>query len=538
VADMGQLGASDEESVVPVEPAPQGRSPLRTLGLGALLVAVGEGLLSLIQYAGGVLIGRGMGAAALGEFGLYLLVARMTDTLGRGGLPVTNIRFVAQYLAVGDVAAARTTVKLTTVLAIITGLAAGVGLWAVSPVVATHFYHRPELTTGFRIAACMVPLTAIMLTMLAVPQAAKNAVPLVAISRVGVPLLGLAGTAVIVALRGTVLQLVWVQAGALALGTAVAALVMVRLMPTGPSSADTGAKLRAILRFSVVMCAKAVSRFLLFSLDVIILGHFVDKVQLGVYFAASRTALFIPFPRRAVQPLYMPVVSEQYARKDLAGMERAYAVTRRWTTGPALALFGAMVIAPAAIMRINGAEFTTGGAVLAILGVAALAEASLGGSNEVLIMTGGQKLATVTEWAALALMVATLPPLASRWGIMGGALSVLLTQGGVNLARQLWLTKHVGFHQFDRQFVKALIPSVGLIAALAYAGVWFGDNAASNAIRLSIFGVLFLAILAWGWLPELRRGAGLRLPNRQLLGASEGATEQGGGPESGDDGTV
>ncbi|MGQ9730650.1 MAG: lipopolysaccharide biosynthesis protein [Candidatus Zipacnadales bacterium] len=519
MGELGPAGISVEEATPPAVSRPG--SALNTLGMGALVVAVGEGLFSLLQYLLQVVIGRGLGAGVLGQFGLLTLVGRLVDTLGRAGLPVTNIRFIAHYLALGQVNAARTTVRWTTILATLTGLAAGVALWVSAPFIAEYGYHDLALTAGFRIAAFMVPLTVVMLTMLAVPQAAKNAVPLVAISRVGVPFLALCGTVAVVAAKGSLLQLVWVQVATTAMGTMAAAFVMMRVIPKKASGSAGEANLRRIIKFSIVMSAKVVSRFLLTSLDVIIVGHFVSKPELGVYVAASRTALFILFPRRAITPLYMPVVSEQFARKDIKALEHTYCVSRRWTTAPALALFGVMVIAPAAIMRVNGPEFAVGGVVLALQGVACLLDTSLGGSNEVLVMTGGQKMATVSEWVAVAVMVLTLPFFATRWGIVGASVSRLIALGGVNVARQLWLTKHVGFHQFDKQFLKASVASAALISGLAYAGIWTGDTMISNVVRLLIFSAGFLGIMLWGWLPELRTARGLRLPSRQLLKSAD-----------------
>jgi O-antigen/teichoic acid export membrane protein len=506
-------------------------SALRTIGWGALLVSGGEALYNLLLWLSGVvMIGRYWGAEILGSFGMTMVVSRMSDVLGRAGLPVTNIRFLPEFWAHGNLKAVRSAAWFTTLVAAATGTAAGAALWFAAPLIAVGFYHRPDLTGAFRLAALMAPLTTVMLTALAVPQAAKDALPFVLVSRIGVPLCGLIGTGIAVWAHGGLATLLWVQVAALAIGSVASVLFMLRSLPKGPGTADAPVKWGRIARFSALMCLKGLSRFGLSVLDIILLGRFVNDRELGVYIAAQRISLFITFPRRAIAPIYMPTVAEQHARGDRARMEAVYATTRRWVTGLALVIFGVMVIAPREVMATGGHELALGGAALIVLCVSNLTESCLGGANEVLLMSGGQKVATITEWAGVVILAVTLPPLATKWGIMGACWSNLLAQGSVNIARQLWLSAHLKFHQFDRRFVWAALPSAALITVLALGGGWFGGGLVSAIIRVAIFAVLFSIILIAGWLPELRVGGRLRLPSRNLLssGALE-ATEPGPG---------
>jgi O-antigen/teichoic acid export membrane protein len=473
------------------------------MGLGAILMFAGEVIYRVILWLITAMVGNRLGSAVTGHFGLLMSVERVAETLGRAGLPMTNHRFVARCIAAGDNYGVRVTARLTAFLAVATSIPVFLALWFAAPWLAGTYYPHPELTTAFRICGAVVPLTALMLTMLAVPQAARNAVPFVTVSRIGAPLAFAAGAAVVVVLRGNAQGLMLAYAGSVALGAVIAGIHLLHWLPDAGGKRETDVRLRSLVLFSLTMTLKTVSTLILFTADMWILGRYVSSAELGVYFAASRTAQFISFPRQAVNPLLSPTASALHTRGDIEGLRKQYVAATRWTVGASLFIFGVICIIPRLAMRVIGKEFVGGESLLMILSWSWVAQAAFAGSQFVLIMTGGQKVATVTEWIGAILFVAGLPYICAHWGSTGAAWWVLISVVGVNCAREINLHQRLHIHPFDGRFLWASVASAALIWPLSYLSSRHPGNLPLAGVLLLIFAVAFSVICWYGWMPEL-----------------------------------
>jgi O-antigen/teichoic acid export membrane protein len=431
---------------------------------------------------------------------------------------MTNHRFVARCLATGDTRGVRLTARLTALLALATSLPVLAVIWFAAPYVATACYHRPDLIAAFRIGGATVPLTSLMLTLLAVPQGARNVIPYLSVWLIGHSVVFLGGALVVVPLGGDAEGLMWAYAASMAVGCLASGVWLLAWLPQAQGEGETDIRLGELARFSATMLLKAVSTLLLLTADVWILRRYVSSSELGVYFAASRTAMLVGFPRTSINPVLSPTASALHAQGDLEGLRRQYVAATRWTVGASLAIFGVIQIAPGMVMRVFGGDFAGGGGLLTVLSWSWLVQAAFAGSQFVLIMTGGQKVATATEWVGAVLFVAALPWICAHSGTMGAAVWVLLSVIGVNCARELNLHHRLGLHPFDGRFLWASAASAALLWPLTGIGRRFGDRPVVLAACVGAFLLAFAAICWYGWMPELAARVRRRLRAGQPAG--------------------
>ncbi len=473
------------------------RSHLQKIASGGASMLVGNVAKSGLQYATTIIVGRALGASVFGDFGLVMSCERFARVLGDAGLPQANLKYVSAGLANGDPGEVRRVATLTLKLSMALSLLIFAGVWLAAPLLATYVYRRPELTIPFRIAAGIVPLLSVTSMALSVPQAARNILPLVAIARVGVPLLFLGGVAAVVLGGGGLTQLILAHLAAAAAGLLAALIVLAMWLPSSGSASLNPVATRALLGFSATVCLAAVGRMVLSAADVLILARYVAPDDLGVYVAASRTAAFILLPLGAVNGLQGPVASDLYTRGDIDGLRRTYRTTTRWITGATLALFAPMLIAPEYVMRLFGSEFGGGGPLLIVVGLGQVINGATGGVGFMLTMTGGQRFVAISNWIAVVALVASLLIVAPIWGVLGGAVCVGAAFAGVNLLRLGFLWRQRSIHPFDTRYwvcgLATVAVALGAMGLARIGGAWM------TVVALAGFYAAFVIIAARGW---------------------------------------
>lgn len=492
---------SDSTAAPPASAVPPSDADLRLIGRGGALVFAGALANRALTYAAAMVIGRGLGAAVFGDYGLVMSLERFSRVFANAGLQQANLKFVSASLAVGDRGGARAVACVTGSISLLLSGLLFAALWGLAPLLATNVYGRPELITPFRIASAAIPLASLMMTLLSVAQAARDIVPLVVINRVGVPLLFLAGAAVIVAREGTLTGLMWAWLGATCLGLIAAAAVALTWLRRhrGPRSAVS---LREVAGFAAIICVSTSTNMILSAADVLILARYVSAEHLGIYVAASRTARFIALPLSATNPLLTPVASQLWERREIDALRRVYRIATRWATGGAFAVVAPMMIAPALLMGLFGAQFTAGALVLIAVGLGELVNVATGGVAVMLNMTGGQRVVAVTNAVAAVVVIGALLVISPAFGALGVAVCMGAGRAAVNLARLWWLWHTRLIHPYDRRFALCALASAALIAA---AMLLAAPGALRTAAALAGFYACFAPLAYSGWLGAERR---------------------------------
>ena len=178
--------------------------------------------------------------------------------------------------------------------------------------------------------------------------------------------------------------------------------------------------------------------------DTLLLGHFLDEAEVGVYRVAFRLAAVITLVQAAVNSYAAPWFAERHAVGDDAGLRQALAQTTRLNVAFSVPAFLTLAAAPAWWLGWFGTAFESGAMCLLYLALGQLVNALCGPVMYLLNMTGQERMAQRIVWVAallnLALNVWAIP----RFGILGAAGSTAATMVLWNVAAAVAAHRRLG----------------------------------------------------------------------------------------------
>jgi O-antigen/teichoic acid export membrane protein len=394
------------------------RSVSRRITIFTFLVRV---LSAAIAYVSQVLLARWMGDFQYGVFVVVWVGAVILGGLACLGFNTAILRFVPEYLERGEVHLLRGVV----IGSRLQGLIASTFFAAVGAL-GLHFF-GDKLSSYYLIP---LYLGAITLPMLAIGEIqdglsrsfnwADLALWPAYIIR---PLLILLfmGAAIWMGFGATAVTAMWSVIAATYLTSLVQLFTLERrirrAVPAGPR------KYQPLLWVGVSLPIFVVEGFfnLLTNVDIILVGHYMDPDQVGIYFAAAKTMALVHFIYYAVRAGSAQRFSQYYTNGDRGRLAAFVRDTLHWTFWPSVAMVGLLLIAGKLLLALVGATFVAGYPILFVLSIGLLFRASIGPAETLLIMAGQQGISAAVYTATFFLNVALNMFLIPRYGLLGAA---------------------------------------------------------------------------------------------------------------------
>ena len=476
------------------------------------------------------LVARLLGRATLGIFTIAWAATDLLSKVGVFGLDYSITTFIARSEAEGDRHHSRTLFRI----AVGVSVSLSVIVAAVSVVAAHAFGQRfgqpPEVVAALILVLWAMPGLALYKVGTAASRGMK-------VMRHDVYSRGLTETvgttaAFLVAMalgaRASAPEIAAI-AGTLACGVVAVALAAslfrdgtVRLPAPSraegkPDTTGTTSVVRNLVAYAAPIAGYDLLNTLILSLDVVMLGLFIDKapgvtlVTVGVYAAAVDVASGLRKVSQLFNPIFAPVVAAMAAGREDVRAAATYGHLARWTLAILFPLVAVMTLGGGALLAIYGPGFRDGGLWLGIIAVACATNAfvSLG---EVVIMVRRPRLnlfnSTVTSVVAVAANLWLIP----NYGMTGAAFGILLPYLIQGCLRHVELRYLFGWPSQARELTRpivaaaaAVLPALGCrmavpgipgqLAAVAtflavYVGAWWllGLDPADRAIVQELTG--------------------------------------------------
>jgi O-antigen/teichoic acid export membrane protein len=264
--------------------------------------------------------------------------------------------------------------------------------------------------------------------------------------------------------------------------------------------ADTTSVTRDLVAFAAPIAGYDLLNTLILSLDIVMLGLFIDKapgvtlVTAGVYAAAVDVASGLRKVSQLFNPIFAPVVAAMAEGREDVRAAATYGHLARWTLAILFPLVAVMTLGGGALLSIYGPGFHDGALWLGIIAVACATNAfvSLG---EVVIMVRKPRLnlfnSTVTAIVAVGANLWLIP----HYGMTGAALGILLPYLIQGCLRYLELRFLFGWPGQSREFIRPIVAgAVAAVPAIGCRVIWGGAIPAQLAAVL-----VFLAAYAGVW---------------------------------------
>ncbi|MCK9861644.1 oligosaccharide flippase family protein [Paenibacillus sp. ATY16] len=207
----------------------------------------------------------------------------------------------------------------------------------------------------------------------------------------------------------------------------IGAIVLKKRIGSQTAAVKPNYETRGWLRLSSSLMINAGMYLILGQLNVLMMGFMRGETESGLFSAAVRLAVLVSFMLTAVNMTASPLVSEKYAKGDMAGLQRVCIRTGRIGFAFAAVVFAYFVVLGHWTLGLFGPEFTKAYPSLLILAFGQLFSAYCGQNGTVATMTGRQNALTKVLIAAAALNAALNALLIPTMGMLGGALASTLS---------------------------------------------------------------------------------------------------------------
>jgi O-antigen/teichoic acid export membrane protein len=419
-----QASASEEPSV--------SRGFLERLARGAMFALVIQVLGAGLAYLSQVAFARWMGLAQFGRYTYLLAWATIFAFLTGLGFPLSVLRFIPEYRALGDQQRLHGLVNLSRAAV----LGVGLGLAAIGSALALAL-DAGTATTAVVAAAWLVPLGGLINLDLAIIRAGGRVIGAYAPSLVIRPLVILLAAGAIWTARGrlTADTGLLITVGAFLLVALLQSRLVGEIAPRRIRRGHAIYEPHGWLRVSAPLLLVAGFQIALAQTDLLIVGSARGVRDAGLYSAASKTATLVGYLLVALNAVAAPLFSEFEARKDRAGLQRLATISAQWVFWPTLAIaIGLALLAPF-VLGLFGPHFVSARSALLILLIGQLVSAGCGAVGYLMSMTGHQNDSAKVYGVVSALNVPACFAGVQLFGLDGAAAATTASL----IAWNLWL---------------------------------------------------------------------------------------------------
>lgn len=432
------------------EPAPAtADAPAQRLRMGAVWVVVSRSLGVGVTMLVNVVLARWLSPADFGSFLLLSSVLALASLVAMFGLNIAVVRFVAESLGNRDVVRARRSLQLVMATA-------AVSIASVSGLTVLGLSFANARLLGLPAFAGLVPLVATSLILLAGLQLLAEACRSLHDIRLASLFSGgqtggllsnllflLMIAAAIVMAKPSFATAVTLNAIAMLLTLPVAVIGFIwakrhKLDSIRPSESSAGPELRSLLGFSTTMLAIQLLTFTTTQADLWIAGIWCPHEELALYGAARRLVLLVALPLQMMNLTVMASVAELFGQGRLNELEVLLRRSALLAAAPTVPIILVLLLWGGPVLEVLFGSFFREAAVpLGILAIGQLFLVGVGSSGGTLEMSGNHRASLLVNAVSAMALLAVGPWAASRFGVIGLALTSASAIAAQSLA--LWL---------------------------------------------------------------------------------------------------
>jgi len=402
----------------------------------------------MIGYLFTLLISRTLGADAMGIFALSATILNVFSVMGRFGLDLALLRFVAEYSSQGRMDAVKEVYTSSLKVAVPLCLFLSALLFFSSPYIADHIFKKEHFSVYLKIISfAVLPMGLISMNAESL-RGLKKIKEYAFLMDVSVSLF--AAVLLVLFLPFTRDSYIPLIAYTLSLILVFILSLAVWLKNSGISSIlnKKTLKIRSILDVSMPMFLSS-SLFLIMGwTDTVMLGMFRTEGDVGIYNVAMKVAALTSITLFAINAIAAPKFAEFYGKGDKKGLGEIVTQSSKlifWSSLPVLLVF---FLFPSFILGIFGNEFKAGTHALLLLTFGQFINAISGSVGYILQMTGKQKSFHYIILFATLINIGLNALLIPKYGINGAAFASMASIIFWNIVSMFYIRSYLNITTF------------------------------------------------------------------------------------------
>ncbi|MEW6218608.1 MAG: flippase [Thermodesulfobacteriota bacterium] len=407
---------------------------------GSVITFACHGLGIVLGYLFALLISRRLGAEAMGLFTIAYTVLNIATVLGRLGLDIALLRFVAEFSAREQGEQVRRFLAGAVAVALPCSLGVGLLLFLAAGPLARDLFRKPELEASLREVACLVPVLALFFLQTESLRGLRRIGAYGFLQNASLYLFScLAAFLLLEGLDWEGAQ-VPIQAlgAAIVLATVIGGLLLHRQLGLAGLYRGGMAAIRPMLAVSLPLMTSKIMFFVMGWVDILLLGVFRTGAEVGIYNIAVRLSSVVGIVLLVINVVVAPRYAQLHTLGDRDGFVGLVWRTSRVVFISSLPLLLLLLLLPGPVLGVFGEEFRQGSQILALLALGEFINANCGSVGIILQMTGRERLFRNIACAATVLNLGLNSVFIPRFGIYGAAVTNVATVSSWNLLA-VWL---------------------------------------------------------------------------------------------------
>jgi len=413
-----------------------------------------------------IALARILGPYSYGLYVLGLTILTLLQRFSSLGLQNGVVRFGAIYLGRKDKARLKAVLRSSYLISLGSGIVFSMVLFSLSGFIATGIFDKPDLALVLKLFALCLPFYSLMMVSANSFKVFRKMEYEVITHNVFHPISTLFMLGIIFLLGYRLLGAIFAFISSSLLSAILAAYLLYKIFPEIISKIRIEYDLKELLTYSLTMLLLGFSYILLLTIDRIMIGFFGSSADVGIYNAASITAVQASIFLGSFTPIFLPSIAELSNQNRFNELENLLKLVTRWVFIFTLPLSVIFVLFSKEIMGIFGHEFRMGWTVLVVLSLAQLINASTGPVGSILTLGGRQKMELLNSSCLGLCNIILNIFLIPRYGILGAAIATASSLTLVNVLRLFEVYSFFKMHPYRYSYLKPIL------ASLVAFGVW------------------------------------------------------------------
>ena len=438
---------------------------LQKIAKGTGIIFTGTIISLLLGFIGTIIIVRYLTTAEYGLFSLALTVIALIAGISILGIDLGATRYIAYFKGKEDNKKISGVIGSSFQITIIASVLFSIFVFLSSEYISMAILHNNNLSTILKILSVTIPFSILSNTVVSIFRGFGVVKVRVYFIDVLMPILKTSFFIAVVFLGLSFIGFIYAYLSVVVITSAVLVVYMAKRLPAFIKKEGNSTPMRKeLLYFSLPLFGQSLLGIIISSTDKLMLGYFKTPEVVGLYSVAFSLANFIPIFLMSLVFIYIPILSQLYAKNLLDEIKRTYAVLTKWIFSTALFIFLIMFLFPDVVLNILfGARYMQAGIALQILALGFFTSSFLGPNGTTLLVMGKTKLLIVNTLIRAIINVflnfLLIPPM----GITGATIAsaIALTTDNILASAELYLVAKI--HPFTRNYLKPVIISIILV---------------------------------------------------------------------------
>jgi len=482
-----------------------------TIIAGAGVVFFGMIIASIFGVINQALLGRFLGPGDYGLFSLGISIVMIVSGFAIFGLGSAISQYIPANIKKGKSNRVHDSIRFSFRFCFGVAILLSIILFMLSNIIATKIFNNNDLEIVIKLLSIALPFTAFYRLAEGLPRGFKKAKYKVFIEDITMKVLRVSIFIILISFSYKLFGAIIAYLCAVIFASiAYLYITYYKFLPSLDTSFFKDKHRYSLVRKEVFSVAWPLSLagftyIFLQHTDRILLGLYMSSSDVGIYVAAFTIASLLISVSLAFTFLFLPVISEYFAERDLSSILKLFSSVTKWVFLITFPLVVYLILYCNDVIRlIYGESFLAGSSALIILSLGIAMYSLSGMAGSILIAIKKTKLNLIAEIIAAVSNVILNILLIPKYGIIGAAIGTSISISLRNISSLGFVYKELKIHPFNISYLKIAIISVISLAFISFVFKNYIKISWSFLIIIPIFLMIyFVTLFTTGCLNEL-----------------------------------